>query len=76
MVLPGVAGHASADDRVEHSEGEEPLMEQTVHPLVWENVRRVADGGTCGTRAGKSGNVRRPRGSRCAGGAQPHAPRL
>lgn len=39
IVLPGVAGHAGADDCVEHSEGEEPLMEQTVHPLVWENVR-------------------------------------
>lgn len=44
MVLPGVAGHAGADDRVEHGEGEEPLMEHAVHPLVWENVRRVADG--------------------------------
>lgn len=43
-VLPGVAGHAGADDRVEHSEGEEPPMEQAVHPLVRENVGRVADG--------------------------------
>lgn len=44
MVLPGVAGHAGAYDRVDHSEGEEPAMEQAVHPLVWENVGRVADG--------------------------------
>lgn len=44
IILPGVAGHAGADDCVEHSEDEVPLMEQTIHPLVWENIRRIADG--------------------------------
>lgn len=45
-------------------------MEQTVHPLIRESVRRVADGRTCGTRVGNSGNVHHPRGSRCASRAQ------
>lgn len=42
--LPGVAGQAGAHDCVEHSQGEVPAMELTVHPLVWENIRRIADG--------------------------------
>lgn len=42
--LPGVAGQAGADDCVEHSQGQVPAMEHTVHPLVWENIRRIADG--------------------------------
>lgn len=70
IALPGVAGHAGADDHVEHSEGDEPLMEPSVHPLVWENVRRVADGWTCGTRVRKSDNGHHPRGFRCAARTQ------
>lgn len=42
--LPGVAGQAGADDCVDHSQGEVPTMEHSVHPLVWENIRRIADG--------------------------------
>lgn len=38
LAIPGVAGHAGADDSVEHSDGDVPLVEGAVHPLVWESV--------------------------------------
>lgn len=45
--IPGVAGQASADDRVEHGEGNVAPVEEAVHPLVRENVSGVNDGRAC-----------------------------
>lgn len=38
FTIPGVAGEAGADDSVEHSDGDIPLVEEAVHPLVRENI--------------------------------------
>ena len=42
--VPGVAGHGGADECVDHGYAHVALMEDAVHPLVGENVRRVRDG--------------------------------
>lgn len=38
LAIPGVAGHAGADDCVDHSNREVAVVEETVHPLVRENI--------------------------------------
>lgn len=40
---PGIAGHAAADDGVEHGRGDVPPVEEAVHPLVREHISRVDD---------------------------------
>ena len=44
IITPGVAGHAGADEGVEHGDGEVTVVEDAVHPLVWEDVGGVGDG--------------------------------
>lgn len=38
LTVPGVAGHAGAEDCVQHGDREVPLMEEAIHPLVRENI--------------------------------------
>lgn len=39
ITVPGVAGDGGADNSVEQSDGQVPLMEETVDPLVRKDVR-------------------------------------
>lgn len=39
LTAPGVAGHGGGDHSVEQSDGQVPLMEETVDPLVRKHIR-------------------------------------
>lgn len=47
VALPGVAGHAGAEDGVRHGDGHEVVMEPTVHPTFRHHVRPVGDRTAC-----------------------------
>lgn len=46
-LLPGITGHAGAEQRVPDGDENEMLMKPTVHPAVWHHIVTVADGTTC-----------------------------